>query len=71
MESPQSKKINDKCYEINSGTTGVKIIFEHEEEIDTLGKGAFNKYVDKMRGEGHCVLKWVLHGHFLGIKMSQ
>ena len=53
MESPQSKKINDKCYEINSGTTGVKIIFEHEEEIDTLGKGAFNKYVDKMRGEGH------------------
>ena len=22
-------------------------------------------------GQGHCVLKWVLRGHFLGIKMPQ
>ena len=36
MESPQPKKRNDKCDEINSGTTENKMIFEHKEEIDTL-----------------------------------
>ena len=36
MESPQPKKRNDKCDEINSVTTEDKKIFEHKQEIDKL-----------------------------------
>ena len=30
---------------------------------NTLDKESFNYYVEKKRGGGHCVFKWILRGH--------